>query len=306
MPATRVSIPISSLGLSVVFDDGARTLSYSDSYKIGSQSFTSSPVTITSAPGSIAPSGTGDPAVQSIIYMNQAGLSGGAEPDLVIKGKAKIFGTTSVDVIAVLPGSDLVFDGSFNRGGDVIVLTKPAAEFSAVRINAGTLLINSIDSKLTLPVGSTGLTLQFTDGARVLIYKNGSFHIGDQAFTSNVPVSLTASLEDDSLDQGTMTTAAVIDASGANVFRDDVTKYTNVVLTNFGSDDVIRIFGDTVNSYQFSVSTRDPRDLVIWYWNDRGARSGYIVLDDILNEGATVDSYDSAVSALGWNFMTIG
>jgi len=129
-PTSKVSIPIGSAGMAIVFADGVRSLVYSGGYKIGGQTFTVDPAKITATDDSTVLPSRADPAAQATIYMNTAGLSGGTAADITVTGKAKVMGTNQADVIKLGTGGvDLVFDGSFNRGGDIIVLDKAAGDY---------------------------------------------------------------------------------------------------------------------------------------------------------------------------------
>jgi hypothetical protein len=77
-----------------------------------------------------------------------------------------------------------------------------------------------------------------------------------------------------------------------------------VLLQNFGSDD--RIFTNTTAlNYNFAISEDDPDDLVISF-NNNGVLNQF-VLDEILaGKDAFIDNYASAVTAVGWDFMTFG
>jgi hypothetical protein len=305
---TKVAIPIGSAGLGIVFADGVRKLSFaSGAYKIGSQTFTIIPSKITSAiDGTVLPAGA-DPAAQAIIYMNAEGLSGGLAADLTISGKARIFGTNAVDVIKLGAGGvDLTFDGTFNRGGDIIILDRAAGDYAAAKLNASTMVITSLDEKLTIPMGSAGLTLRFTDGDRTLVFKSGAFYIGEQAITSATATPLTPSSITISADQGVPGASVILDGTGKVTFTDDATKTTNVFLKNFGTDDVIRVTGATVSHYSFAISNNDSKDLEITYTNANTSATNSIILDDVIKIDAFIDNYQTAAAALGWNFMTFG
>lgn len=305
---SKVAIPIGSTGMGIVFSDGVRKLGFAGgAYKIGSQTFTADPSKITStSDGTALPTGA-DPTAQAIVTMLSAGLSGGKAPDLTITGKARIVGTNGVDVIKVgSTGGDLVFDGSFNRGGDIIVLNKAAGDYSAAKFNASTIVITSGIEKLTIPMGTTGLTLRFTDGDRTLVFENGAFYIGEQAFNATTATQLTPSAIALSADQGVQGSSVILDATGKAIITDDTTKTSNVIVKNFGSDDVIRVTGATASQYNFAISDADPKDLEITYTDAATSATNRIVLDDVIKVDAFIANYQTAATALGWNFMTFG
>lgn len=305
---TRVAIPIGTTGMGILFDDGVRKLSFSGgAYRIGSQSFTAEPLRITApTDGTTLPTGT-NPAVQAVISLISSGLSGGTAADLTIAGKARIVGTNSVDVIKIgSAGGELVFDGSFNRGGDIIILNSTAGDYSAARLNASTILLTSATEKLTIPMGTTGLILRFSDGDRTLIYKNASFFVGDQAITATTPTPLIPSAVTLSADQGVPGASAILDAAGKVIITDDAARTGNVIVKNFGADDMIRVKGAAANQYSFAISQTDPKDLLITYTDAATAATNTIVLDDVIKTDASITNYQTAATALGWNFMTFG
>jgi hypothetical protein len=305
---TKVTIPIGSTGMGIVYDDGVRKLSFSSgAYKIGSQTFSADPTKITSpTDGTALPTGA-NPSTQAVVSLLAAGLSGGAATDLTITGKVRIVGTNGVDVIKVgSTGGDLTFDGSFNRGGDIIILNKAAGDYSAAKFSGSTIVISSGIEKLTIPMGSAGLTLRFTDGDRTLVFKNSAFNIGDQVISSATATPLTPSSITLSADQGVTGNSAILDATGKVIFTDDATKTSNVILKNFGTDDVIRVTGATASQYNFAISALDPKDLEITYTDAATSATNTIVLDDVIKADAFIADYATASTALGWNFMAFG
>lgn len=305
---TRVAIPIGSTGMGIVFDDGPRKLSYTGgAYRIGSQSFTADPVRITApADGSVLPTGA-NPAAQAVVSLISTGLSGGAAPDLTISGRARIAGTNSVDVIRIgSAGGDLVFDGSFNRGGDIIILNHAAGDYSAARFNASTIVITSGTEKLIIPMGTIGLTLRFSDGDRTLVYKNAMFFIGDQAITATSLTPLDPATITLSADQGGPGASVILDVTGKAIITDNAARTGNVFVKNFTADDVIRVTGATSGQYSFAISVADPKDLEISYTDAATSATNTIVLDDVIRSDAFIADYQTAATALGWNFMTFG
>lgn len=82
------------------------------------------------------------------------------------------------------------FDASFNRGGDVISLSANAGEVTA-SLSGSSVHLKSIGPHayfdLMIPVGVVGLTLDFADGERTLVYDRAQDHflIGDQVITAD-------------------------------------------------------------------------------------------------------------------------
>lgn len=96
-----------------------------------------------------------------------------------------------------------------------------------------------------------------------------------------------------------------IDASdAAYCLLDDSDVSTFVVIQGFSSDDHIDVTGASVGDYSFSTGA-DPHDLAIVFFNTAEGVMNSIVLDDVVPDGAgLIDSYATAVSAIGYDFMT--
>jgi len=95
-------------------------------------------------------------------------------------------------------------------------------------------------------------------------------------------------------------------ATGAINFTDDATKETNVVITNFASNDRISVSGASAGNYNFGTGD-NGRDLIISFTNTQTNAVNSIVLDDALvGKSAFIFNYQSAAAALGFDFMVFG
>jgi large repetitive protein len=114
------------------------------------------------------------------------------------------------------------------------------------------------------------------------------------------PVITTASI-----DVGTSNVAAQRDASTANFnYTDNAEATTNVNITNFGANDKITVTNATSGEYNFVRSFEDIKDLVITYTDADTGATNTITIQDILPLTGPVNSFASAVSAVGFNFIT--
>lgn len=112
-----------------------------------------------------------------------------------IGGSGTIVGTAAVQDITVLAGS-LVIDASFNRGGDVLRFSGPASAYTIARVGSSAQISNEAGVSATVPVGISGLFASFEDGARKLVFADGSFRIGAQAFAGAATIiTATASMD---------------------------------------------------------------------------------------------------------------
>jgi VCBS repeat-containing protein len=99
-----------------------------------------------------------------------------------VGGDGSVFGTAGFQDISVLDHAGrIVFDPSFNKGGDVVRLPGDAADWQIVRTGSSALLTDG-DTFAQIPLGGAGTALVFDDGARTLKVDAGAPLIGDQPF----------------------------------------------------------------------------------------------------------------------------
>lgn len=160
---TFVEVPVGPNGMSVVFDDGVRTLRFEigeGSLKIGAQGFGNELVQITAPDdGAILPTGVAPDAVAQLLLASAAEVTAG--------GNLDIFGASGNETVKLLSGQ-VALDPSFNRGGDTLILDAPAGDFMANRIGSSVVLSGS-DTEVLSPVGTTGMTLAFAGGDERLL-----------------------------------------------------------------------------------------------------------------------------------------
>jgi len=107
-----------------------------------------------------------------------------------------------------------------------------------------------------------------------------------------------------SIDVGTTQSVVQVDAAGDDfLFTDDRSAITNVNLMNFGADDVIQVTGAASSDYSFGTS---GDDLEITFNDGTDFTSIIIDLEDGLAINGLVFDFDTAVTALGFDFMTFG
>jgi methionine-rich copper-binding protein CopC len=305
----NATIPIGLNGLFMSFDDGARKLAFANgSVRIGTQTLVGATTPISSAAGTDPlPAGI-DPAASARLVLSGGTLNPGETAHVTFGGRGTIFGSSGADIVAIASGqrTNATFDPSFNRGGDVIVLPNQASSYTAALVGSSAVVLIGADQSLNIPVGISGLTLRFADAERNLLFTGGAVKIGDQTIgataTSLTPATVQASA---SIDNGT--TSTTLSAANGNFnFTDDATKETNVVIASFTSGDRISVTGARSSDYAFTTSD-NGRDLIISFNNLQAQVVNSIVLDDVLvgRSGLIVD-FQSAVQAVGYNFMVFG
>lgn len=161
-----VNIPVGPASAFIVFDDGARTLHIdqaSGTARIGGQTVTTSSVTVDTPANVVTLPDNGDDAASARIY-----LSGFGDP--AVGGKVDVIGTGYSEYLTLLSGT-VTLDPSFNRGWDVVILTGDAEDFTATRIGSSVVLVSE-ELTVTIPVGTVGLSLQFDNAQRELVYRD--------------------------------------------------------------------------------------------------------------------------------------
>jgi hypothetical protein len=133
-----------------------------------------------------------DLAPANFSLITEAGFAGS------VGGSGTVVGTTGFQEIVV--GSrtgNIVFDPSFNAGGDIIRLPGKAADWTIQRTGSSAKFVSDTVAA-TIPIGTTGNAVIFADGIRIMAYSDGAFKIGSQSFSEN-PTKITAPAETTSL-----------------------------------------------------------------------------------------------------------
>ena len=91
--------------------------------------------------------------------------------DVTIGGNVSVAGTTSGGEIIEITRGNVVLDGSFNAGGDTVVLPGHAGTFSA-NLSGSFVTIKNEDVSVAIPVGTVGLAVHFADSTRRLCQTN--------------------------------------------------------------------------------------------------------------------------------------
>lgn len=96
-----------------------------------------------------------------------------------------LVGTDGVETVILQAQSKTVFDGSFNRGGDTIIIQGAASLYTARLSGSNVVLTAANGANIVIPVGTVGATLRFAgeDTGRTLVFADGAVTIGDQDIT---------------------------------------------------------------------------------------------------------------------------
>lgn len=105
---------------------------------------------------------------------------------VTVGGSMQVIGASGAQSVSILKGSgSVVFDASFNAGGDTVLFDQPLSAFLA-RVSGSSVILSDGDTQITIPVGTKGIGLQFSNGTQQLIYDTtaGRVKLGDVALES--------------------------------------------------------------------------------------------------------------------------
>jgi hypothetical protein len=174
---STITIPVGTKGVTLQFADGEALLKYDGQVLLGSQVISTTGSSITASLATKTALATAPGAIGTLIMVPN-------EP-VQIGGDIKIFGTNDADTVTIADvAGSIVFDSSFNRGGDKVVLGKFAEDYTAFKPNASNVTIRDGDTKLTIPLGTKGLDIAFSNEDRTLVYASGNANLGNQVLTT--------------------------------------------------------------------------------------------------------------------------
>lgn len=309
--AFRATIPVGTAQSYLAFDDGVRSLKFSDGgIRLGGQILSTSQAILEAKADAVAPSFEANPNATARLFLLGSATQS-EQAHVTLGGRALVYGTMASDVVALARNASvhLSFDASFNRGGDIIILGQEARAFEAVRMGSSVLL-TSADQSLNIPVGTSGLTLRFLGEDRTLIFSQGSMRIGAQVIeASQAPLFPFTNIV--SIDAGTAEQSlALSGANGSILFEDDAGRDSFVMITNFSSGDLIRVTGAPEDAYSFSSRDVDgdgvADDLAISYSNPATGAVNDIEILNLVSPSSFVQDRASAILAAGFNFISFG
>jgi hypothetical protein len=296
-------VPVGLVGLDVQFADGPRTLRFSpgaNAVLLGEQVVTTTEAPVIALPNAATAMGIIDTSIASSLIVAPGGSA-------TASGLLQVFGTAAAESV-VARGTRITFDPSFNSGGDVLVLTGRAGDYTAVR-SGSTLVLESTQQQVTIPVGIAGATVRFADGDRTLAFERtatgsvtgvrlGEQSVGTTAAAVSPVATGAATLDRD--DDGSLLTPFTIDAGVGNLrFVDDPLIGQNVRLTGFGRGDQLVLAGSP-DDYLFA---RSGGDLVVQRVGMGGVLST-TTLVGIADPSVVVTSEATAELAAGFDFAT--
>lgn len=177
---TFVQIPAGTAGSVIEFDDGLRTLRIDanvGAIKIGIFVVGDQYAQISSAPEQIPLPPGYDPSAVGILLLSEG-------KEVIVGGDLQIFGTSFRENV-VLEFGNVILDGSFNRGGDRLLVLGNVASFSG-KISGSSVVLEGGDYRIQIPFGLNPMELACEDRAEILRFdaNAGAVYIGDQAMTA--------------------------------------------------------------------------------------------------------------------------
>jgi Ca2+-binding RTX toxin-like protein len=106
-----------------------------------------------------------------------------AGQDLTVGGNVAVLGTSAPGEVIEIVRGDVTLDASFNAGGDTVVLPGSAGSYTAV-LTGSFVTIEGGDLSVAIPVGTSGIGVQFADSTRTLGIESGQVRLGSQQVTS--------------------------------------------------------------------------------------------------------------------------
>ena len=202
-----------------------------------------------------------------------------------VANNARITGFGAGDSITVSNATAVTY-GFTSVGTDIVITANNAGVASQIVI-AGVAAAGSFVTNEASAEASVGFNF---------------FSLAASAGTGGTATGTTSS---QSIDNGS-SLATFNAATGAINFTDDATKETNVVITNFASNDRISVSGASATQYDFGTGD-NGRDLVISFFNTQTNAVNSIVLDDALvGKSGFIFNYQTAATTLGFDFMVFG
>jgi uncharacterized protein YkwD len=335
LPGASTSYAIRLEGTSAIFTDAnaeitipvgpsSNLISFSDGYlelridtaasvvKIGSQTVTSVPLQIATA--SVANSDLGDPVDGSA--RGTMTLESGAT--VHTSGDFSVFGTSSGAEEIFHSAGDIVFDPSFNKGGDTLHVMGGTADYAGY-LDGSSFVLISDDVEVRVPVGPVGVDIDFGGSMLSLRIENGGVYLGDRAITATSESTATSLAGiGDSISGDIVLEGLGSDNRLASVeldLQDSVALSlnakageTHVMIENMNADDRIHVTNATPAQFSYGAVAHDADnvydDIYITY-NVNGQNSEILLLD-VFDSETLVFNEQTAEAAAGWNFMTFG
>lgn len=113
--------------------------------------------------------------------------------DVDVGGNVDVIGTTAGGEVITITRGNISLDSSFNAGGDTIVLPGNSVAYT-VQLVGSRAIIASSSVSVSIPLGTAGTSVQFSNTTLTLEIESGAAYLGDQMLTSSPqPIEVDAS-----------------------------------------------------------------------------------------------------------------
>lgn len=311
----EVTIPVGPNSNLLGFSDGYLELGIDAAagvVKIGSQSVTSQALQVSADP--VSNPDFGDPLDATA----SGTMTLESNATVYTSGDFSIFGTSTGAEEVFHSSGELVFDPSFNRGGDTLHVLGDLDEYAGY-LSGSSLVLFSDDVEVRLPVGPTGMEIDFGGTTLSLRVVGGSVYLGDQAITATsegaamtitgtgAPASGDIAL--DGMGSETRQASIDLDPQASVDLTFDVSRgEAHVEIANFDADDSIFVTNARASDFSYGVIAEGADEVYddIFITYNVGGQNSEILLLDVFDGETLVYDEQTAEAAAGWNFISFG
>ncbi|WP_269748707.1 CAP domain-containing protein [Novosphingobium aquimarinum] len=311
----EITIPVGPTSNLLGFSDGYLELKIdtaASKVKIGSQTVTSDALQIISVP--VANPDLGDPVDGSA--NGTITLQGGAA--VHTSGDFSVFGTSAGSEEIFHSSGEIVFDPSFNKGGDTLHVLGDTADYVGY-LDGSSFVLVSDEVEIRIPVGPVGMDIDFGGTNLSLRIENGGVYLGDRAITGSSEATATSlagigdAISGDIVLEGmgsdNRLAAIELDPQDSvDLTLNAKAGETHVTIANMNADDRIHVTNATPGEFSYGAVGHDAdnvyNDIYITY-NVNGQNSEILLLD-VFDNDTLILNEQTAEAAAGWNFITFG
>lgn len=165
----------------------------------------------------------------------------------------EIFGTLGNETVNVAADGDAIFDASFNKGGDTIVIGGNAASYTASVSGSNIVLTSASGANIVIPFGSTGANIQFADASAARVLKFDTTSNSLKLGTQTIPATGTTTVAAGDVTTPTTPSEYVLTpnqdiltgSAGNNLFLADIVQVNGLQVNTLGTGDNINGGGGT-------------------------------------------------------------
>ena len=156
----------------------------------------------------------------------------------------EVFGTNANETVVVAADGDAIFDASFNRGGDTIIIGGSAASYTASISGSNLVLTSAAGANIVIPYGDAGVSIKFADAtARTLVFNTttNQLVLGSQTIATTGTTAVTpGTIIDPTPTNEVLLTPnqdILTGTSGNNLFLADIVQVNGLQVNTLGTGD---------------------------------------------------------------------